>query len=193
MNNDEFSERINIDDLYERKNKLEEHRIKIYQKILNRVHKKIKLTSRQRVSEQFCWFIVPEFMIGLPQFDSSACTAYVIDKLTDNGFLVKYTHPNMLFISWAHYIDKKQRLLFKKENGYAIDAFGQPVKSKKDKNKKINFDDPSSLNSLLLDKPNLKEVKKKKNYKDTSSYQPTGGLIYNNSFLKKIEDGLKEN
>ena len=192
MNNDEFSERINIDDLYERKNKLEEHRIKIYQKILNRVHKKIKLTSRQRVS-----IILLVYCSGihdwLPQFDSSACTAYVIDKLTDNGFLVKYTHPNMLFISWAHYIDKKQRLLFKKENGYAIDAFGQPVKSKKDKNKKINFDDPSSLNSLLLDKPNLKEVKKKKNYKDTSSYQPTGGLIYNNSFLKKIEDGLKEN
>ena len=99
MNKSEFSEKINLDELYHRKNEIEANRIKIYQKILHRVHTKIKITSRQKIAEQYCFFIIPEFLVGIPRFDSATCTAYVIDKLIENGFHVKYTHPNMLFVS----------------------------------------------------------------------------------------------
>ena len=128
---DNFSEKLNLDELYERKNQVEQNRIKIYQKILSRVHTKIKITSRQRIAEQYCFFIIPEFLVGTPRYDSAACTAYIMDKLIDNGFNIKYTHPNLLFISWQHYIDKRKRILFKKQYGYSIDGFGQPVKEKK--------------------------------------------------------------
>jgi len=137
MNLNNFSEKINLDDLYERKNQVEQNRIKIYQKILNRVHTKIKITSRQRIAEQYCFFIIPEFLVGTPRYDSAACTAYIIDKLQDNGFNTKYTHPNFLFISWQHYIEKNKRILFKKQNGYSIDGFGQPIKDKKKKKRNI--------------------------------------------------------
>ena len=92
---DNFSDKLNLDELYERKNEVEQNRIKIYQKILARAHTKIKITSRQRISEQFCFFIIPEFLVGTPRYDSAACTAYIMDKLIDNGFLIKYTHPNL--------------------------------------------------------------------------------------------------
>jgi len=80
MKLDKFSEKINMDELYQRKNEIEQNRTKTYQKILSRVHTKIKVTSRQKTTEQFCFFIIPEFIIGLPRYDSATCTAYVIDN-----------------------------------------------------------------------------------------------------------------
>jgi hypothetical protein len=189
MNLNNFSEKINLDDLYERKNQVEQNRIKIYQKILNRVHTKIKTTSRQRIAEQYCFFIIPEFLVGTPRYDSAACTAYIIDKLQDNGFNTKYTHPNFLFISWQHYIEKNKRILFKKQNGYSIDGFGQPIKDKK--KKETSGFTAENANSLMLKKlqPNIKPDKNK-NFKLVSTYKPTGGLIYNTSLLETIRDGV---
>ena len=54
----EFSEKLNLDDLYEKKRKLDQSKLDLFNKLLNRVHNKIKLTSRQHVDEQFCWFQV---------------------------------------------------------------------------------------------------------------------------------------
>ena len=183
MNNNynEFSEKINLDDLYQRKNEVEHNRTKIYQKILGRVHTKIKLTSRQKINEQFCFFIVPEFLVGVPMFDSSTCTAYVIDKLMENGFMVKYTHPNMLFVSWQHYIDKKKRLLYKKTHGISINGFGEQLKKDDKKN---------NPNSLIISNSIGIKKKDEKNYKLISTYKPTGNLIYNSSLLKTIQDKI---
>ena len=194
MNIDNFSEKINLDELYERKNQVEHNRIKIYQKILNRVHTKIKITSRQHISEQYCFFVIPEFLVGTPRYDSAACTAYIMDMLLDNGFNIKYTHPNLLFISWQHYIDKKKRILFKKHHGYSIDGFGQPIKEKKRKENKGGGTAAENANSLILKKlpPSIKSDKNK-NYKQISAYKPIGGLIYNTRLLETIRNGVEKN
>jgi hypothetical protein len=180
MDDDEnFSEKISIDDLYTRKNEIEENKLKVFRKILHRVHTKIKITSRQRKSEQFTFFVVPEFLVGTPRYDVAACTAYIIDKLKDNGFLVKYTHPNLLFISWAHYYDKTKRMNIKKEYGVNIDGFGNVVSSKKKSENK--GDDEQNLNTLMFankKSSNIKlDNKPKKDYKQTTSYKPTGNFF----------------
>ena len=82
----DFSEKLNIDDLYEKKRQHDLNQLALFNKILNRVHVRIKTVSRQKIDEQFCWFVVPEIMIGVPKFDQGACIAYLMDKLTDNGF-----------------------------------------------------------------------------------------------------------
>ena len=87
-----------MDELYTRRNELADNKEKIYRTILSRVHKKIKLTSRQRNGDTFTFFIIPEFLVGVPIYDTAACTAYIISKLKENGFIIKYTHPNFLFI-----------------------------------------------------------------------------------------------
>ena len=191
MNDDEnFSEKISIDELYTRKNELEENKLKVFRKILHRVHTKIKITSRQRKSEQFTFFVVPEFLVGTPRYDVAACTAYIIDKLKDNGFLVKYTHPNLLFISWAHYYDKTKRMNIKKEYGVNIDGFGNVVSSKKKSENK--GDDEQNLNTLMFankKSSNIKlDNKPKKDYKQTTSYKPTGNFIYSSGLLKSLQD-----
>ena len=182
----EYKDKINLDDLFERNHKLTDLRTNIYKKILNRVHAKIKHTSRQRNSGQFCFFIVPEFLVGTPRYDSAACIAYIMDKLIENNFVIKYTHPNLLFISWKHYIPKYKRVDFKKKYGYTIDGFGNKVNDKK---KKETSED--NINNLLLKKGDISVNAKKKediNYTQISKYKPTGNLIYNNALLRKIED-----
>ena len=185
-----FNEKLNLDELYERTRETSQTKIKTYQKILARIHSRIKAVSRQRNNNKFCMFVIPEFILGIPRYDIAECTNFVIEKLTDNGFQIKYTYPNLLFISWQHYIPKYQRSEIKKKTGVAIDGFGNVV-SKKNKNNR----DDSNPNSLLLMDKNIKtkDAKKKdSNYKSTSSYKPTGNLIYNTNLLEKIDLSLEK-
>jgi len=185
---DNFNEKLNLDDLYTQKKITQEHKIKIYQKVLARVHSKIKATSRMRNSDKFTFFLLPEFILGVPRYDMVECTSYVMEKLIDNGFMIKYTHPNLLFISWQHYIPNYQRAQIKKKTGVSVDGYGRVI------NKKNKKQDDGNINSLLL-KNGSKEEKKgilkkgaNKNYKDISTYKPTGNLIYNTKLIQKIED-----
>ena len=56
---DEFIEKLNLDDLYNAKKIEQQNKLKTYNKILQRVHKKIKYTSKQKNSLCFCCFVVP--------------------------------------------------------------------------------------------------------------------------------------
>ena len=185
-----FNEKLNLDELYERTRETSQTKVKTYQKILARIHTRIKAISRQRNNNKFCMFVIPEFILGIPRYDIAECTNYVIEKLIDNGFQIKYTYPNLLFISWQHYIPKYQRSEIKKKTGVAIDGFGNVV-SKKDKN---NRDDSNPNSLLLMDKNvKMKDGKKKpSNFKSTSSYKPTGNLIYNTNLLEKIDLSLEK-
>ena len=185
-----FNEKLNLDELYERTRETSQTKVKTYQKILARIHTRIKAISRQRNNNKFCMFVIPEFILGIPRYDIAECTNYVIEKLTDNGFQIKYTYPNLLFISWQHYIPKYQRSEIKKKTGVAIDGFGNVV-TKNNKNNKDNSN-PNSL--LLMDKNvKIKDGKKKpSNFKSTSSYKPTGNLIYNTNLLEKIDLSLEK-
>ena len=91
----------------------------------------------------------------------------------------------MVFISWQHYIDKKKRILYKKQTGVSINGFGEKI-TKKDEFKNTN------LNTLILKNTDI-SLKKKDDtkYKSISKYKPTGNLIYNTSLLKTIQDELK--
>ena len=84
----EFREKISLDELFTQDKSESHNKTKIYKKILQRVHNKIKLTSRQRNNMKCCWFVIPEFMLGLPKYDTGACTAYLMGKLEENGFML---------------------------------------------------------------------------------------------------------
>tara|TARA_B100000795_G_scaffold118869_1_gene88447 strand:+ start:2538 stop:3080 length:543 start_codon:yes stop_codon:yes gene_type:complete len=176
-----MTEKVNLDDLYKTKKNTFDHKIKIYDKILNRIHKKIKTTARNRNSECFCMYVIPEFILGIPKYDITLCTTHIIDKLEKNGFKIKYTHPNLLFISWKHYIPYYERQEYKKKTGINIDGFGNVITKKSKKNESGN------INNLLL-KNSEKSIKvKKTDFKDISSYKPTGKFIYDKETIKTIQ------
>tara|TARA_X000000368_G_C22947496_1_gene675058 strand:- start:373 stop:963 length:591 start_codon:yes stop_codon:yes gene_type:complete len=181
---DDFNEKINLDDLYEKKREHDLSKLNIFNKLLGRIHNKIKLTSRQKHDEQFCWFVVPEMMIGVPKYDQAAAIAYIMDKLTNNGFVTKYIHPNLIFISWKHWIPSYVRSEIKKKLGYNVDGWGNIV-DKKEEDKKKDTDPNSQLfnNSKAL----TISSKDKKDYKSIKDYTPSGNLVYNKDLLSKIE------
>ena len=160
---------INIEELYQRKREVDINRKNIYDKILKRVHKHIKVVSRRQPDAPWCFFLIPEFLLGIPKYDMGSCISYIINKLYENGFHTKYTHPNLLFISWKHYIPSYKRHEIKKRTGLKIDQYGNIIKEKTVvENKKI--------------------VPKKKDYKDITTYKPSG--IYNNLLIKKINEKI---
>ena len=185
---EDFSEKINLDELYEKKKQYDLSKLEIFNKLLNRIHTKIKLTSRQKIDEQFCWFLVPEVMIGVPKYDQGACISYLMDKLHNNGFVVKYLHPNVILISWKHWIPDYVRKEIKKKVGVNIDGYGNLV-NKGEEKKEIE----NSGNDLILNR-NTKVTKSndKKDFKSISDYTPSGNLLYNKDLLKKIESRVTQ-
>lgn len=193
-NEESYETKINLDELYEKKQQRDINTMNCYNKILNRIHSRIRLTSQQQqqINNQFCWFIVPEIMIGIPMFDHGACTAYLIDKLRDNGFIVRYTHPNLLFISWKHWVPSYVRSEIKKKTGLIVDGYG----NKLDNNNENNdySDNSNKVNSLMLNSKisnsEKKNEKNEQNFRKVNTYKPMGNLIYNNDILKKIQSKL---
>lgn len=182
---EQYPDKINLDDLFDKQRSQYIQREKIHSRILNRAHIKIKTTSRQRNGSKFIFFLIPEFLVGTPTYDVAACTAYIIDKLKINGFFVKYTHPNLLFISWQHYLDKTKRAEIKRIYGVSVDGHGNRVKEKSSKKEETTKD----INSILLTSKSINVgAKPKKEYRDPATYKPTGHLIYNNALLQRIED-----
>ena len=180
---EQIETKINLDELYERNQTRDLNTLDSYNKILNRIHTRIKTVSRHQIKEQFCWYIVPEVMIGIPKFDHGACIAYLIDKLKDNGFNVRYTHPNLLFISWNHWVPSYVRDEIKKKMGIHIDGYGKRI----EKQNKVTTENNSieTINSFLTN-PNSNLNNNKKSFKNINSYKPSGNLIYNNESLKNL-------
>ena len=183
-NFDNFSEKINIDELYEKKRQHDLNQLALYNKLLNRVHVRIKTTSRQN-NDFFCWYLVPEVLIGVPKYDQGACIAFLLNKLKDNGFNVRYIHPNTLFISWLHWVPAYVRTELKNKTGIIVNEFGV----KQDETPKLENDLNNSAGGTKL-QDDLISSSKKKNYTPIHSYKPSGNLIYDNDILNKIEENI---
>lgn len=182
----DFSEKISIDELYERKRQQDLGKLDLFNKILNRIHVRIKTTSRQKIDEQFCWYVVPEIIIGVPKYDQAACIAYLMDKLKENGFNIRYVHPNALFISWIHWVPSYVRTELKKKTGIAINEYGEKMDTEENDEKitLLPFDISNANNDLLQISKDPKNVKK--TYTPIKSYKPSGNLVYDDDLISKL-------
>ena len=111
---------LNIGELYETINNKNKVRMEKFDMILQRIHSRIKYNAR--LEKTYCFFQIPEFIIGVPLYNVSDLRNYIINSLKRNGFHILYIDPNWVYISWS----KEDR--------------GKPVKKevkKKDKNYKL--------------------------------------------------------
>jgi len=188
-NFDEFSEKINIDDLYEKKRQNDVNKLELFKKILNRIHVRIKTTARQNVNEKFCWFVVPEVIIGVPRYDQAGCIAYVMDTLQTNGFQVRYFHPNTIFISWNHWVPSYVRNEIKKKTGIVVNEYGEKIIDKNE-HEDDSDDNDEQGNYSTQNSQSLQQIKNSKKYTPINSYKPSGKLVYSEDLLNKIENKL---
>ena len=93
---------INIYELQANIRKRKQNNKKIYNNILNRCIQKIKIAARNETTE--CVYQIPTMIMGLPLYDLTKCTEFVIEKLTKKGFQIMALQ-NSIFISWKEIPD----------------------------------------------------------------------------------------
>lgn len=176
VNDEETVGKINIDELYEKNQRRDLKQLSVFNKLLNRIHKRINCTGKTKANDKHIWFTVPEYIFGESLYDKSECIAYLVTKLEDNGFHVRYMHPNTLFVSWMHWVPAYVRNEIKKRTGNVVDQYGNLVKQK---------DEEDNDSKLMNDKPiNQKEQKQ---YTPIDQYKPSGNLVYKPEHFQKIE------
>jgi len=127
INDEEARGKISIDDLYERNMQRDLRQLSIFNKVLNRVHRRITLTARNKRNDKYIWFHLPDYIFGEPTYDSADCVAFVVNKLSENGFHVRYIHPNTIFVSWENWVPAYVRSEIRKKTGKTIDEKGRVV------------------------------------------------------------------
>lgn len=96
---------LNINSLYET---MYERNLKRYQKfddILKRLHNRIRYHAKNE--KTYCFFQIPEFIIGIPLYNVDDLKEYLIKSLQKDGFQYMYIEPNWLFVSWELKKSKK--------------------------------------------------------------------------------------
>ena len=78
-----------------------------------------------------------------PIYDKGDCIGYVVSQLENNGFFVKYVHPNALFISWHNWVPSYVRSEIKKRMGVVLDEKGNVID-------KVDNDNDNNLDNGLL-------------------------------------------
>ena len=180
---EESTRKVNIDELYENKQKRDLKQLSIFNKILNRIHRRIQFTGRNRkIGETHIWFAVPEYIFGEPVYDVAECIAYIYTKLEENGFLVKYIHPNTIFVSWLNWVPSYIRSEFKKKTGHIMSETGKITESEK---KEVE-----DMNSGIFKNPSKKPVKDQRQFTPIEKYKPTGKFVYNPDLLEKIDNKI---
>ena len=115
-------------------------------------------------------------MIGVPKYDQGQCIGYVVEKLRENGFNLRYFHPNTILISWGHWIPSYVRDEIKKKMNKNIDGYGNIVEEKSQKTGNSDIDNMFKLNESRDKAENTK-------FRSTDSYRPSGKFIYNMDFF----------
>lgn len=182
---EESTSKVNIDELYEKKQARDLKQLSIFNKILNRVHNRIRITGKNKRNDTHIWFNVPEYIFGEPVYDKGECIAYIVNKLEENGFLVKYMHPNTLFVSWNHFVPSYIRNEFKKKTGKIMNEKGEIIDPK---DKDLEEDDDDINAGIFNDHKGAQPPKKEqKNYTPIDKYKPTGKFVYDPNILEKID------
>ena len=154
------NENVDIDELYERNMKRSKDVLTLYNNILRRIHSKIRNTSRAS-KEQHIWYLVPEVIVGIHYYNQMDCIRYILERLTSNGFRNSYTHPNLIFVTWNHWVPNYVRSEWSKKTGKKIDNYGAEIKDE--------IKSPS-----IIKNTEQKQKTQESIYKDISAYVPTG-------------------
>lgn len=104
---------LNANELFEKNKKLNEKVFNTFKEILKKCNTLIKFENQKKQSDII--FDVPKILLGYPSYDYDECLCYLILKLRNNNFFVKYMYPTQLYISWH---DKNQLEKLKKEKKF---------------------------------------------------------------------------
>ena len=90
-------------DLYDRRVRRDHARLRSYNTLLEQIYHRVYSTSQLSGNTSSVLYNVPPFILGLPKMDMEDCIVYLVWQLRQSGFEVRFTWPNLLYISWRHH------------------------------------------------------------------------------------------
>jgi hypothetical protein len=94
---------LNPSDLYDKRRTKDAGRLRAYNKILEQIYNRIRTISKLPNAQCYMLYTVPPFILGLPKLDLEDCIVYLIYQLRHAKYEVRYSPPNMIYISWLHH------------------------------------------------------------------------------------------
>ena len=131
-NTDSNPPKLDPSSLYKEQEKRDELRLRTYNNILENVHTKIRTISRLPNNDKSLLFVVPEFVMGIPRFNTRDCIIYLAWNLRNNNFEVQYFHPNLLWISW-----RKHDIKYREEKNPIVKIMKNSIEPEKPVNEPI--------------------------------------------------------
>jgi hypothetical protein len=89
--------------LFEKRASRDKARLRAYNQLLGQIHHRIFITSQLPGNPNYLMYTVPPFILGLPSIDLEDCIVYLVFQLRASGFEIRFTYPNLLYISWKSY------------------------------------------------------------------------------------------
>ena len=102
---------------------------------------------------------------------------------------IRYTHPNLLFISWQHWVPDYVRAEIKKKTGMNIDGYGN---IKNEDNEDKSDISPDILLKNKLNNTTNSNSSNNNNTKAIETYKPSGNLIYNTDIINSLKMNFKK-
>ena len=95
--------RLQPKDLYDKRIRRDHARLRAYNALLEQIYHRVYSTSQLSGNTSSVLYSVPPFILGLPKLDMEDCVVYIVWQLRQAGFEVRFTWPNILYISWKHH------------------------------------------------------------------------------------------
>jgi len=95
--------RLDPSQLYEKRRTADIYRLKTYNKILDQIYHRILTISKIPNAPSRLLFEVKPFIFGLARYDMEDLVVYLIYQLRHAKYLVGFTPPNLLMISWENH------------------------------------------------------------------------------------------
>lgn len=150
-----MSEIPNIFSLQQERKKRDQIKSDIYYIVLNKCIEKIVYTNRH-TDKTFVIFEVPKILIGYPSYDMQHCLLFMMEKLSEQQYVVEFIEPFYLYIDWGSASVKNTNFNFNRVP--SIDS-----KKLKDQTRKLlaKFPDTSKVEFVYEDSMRTKTKKKK--------------------------------
>lgn len=165
--------------LFDKRLRRDQSRLRAYNQLLEQIHQRIYTTSQLTGNASYITYTVPPFIFGLPKLDLEDCIVYLVYMLRQSGYEVRYTYPNLLFISWKHH----ERNYFLTQN--PIMQAMIPPEVKKEQKKKEKQQDKARSVSFAPDLRGSYEPREPP-VRSATDYQPP------NSFVQSVQKPLPE-
>jgi hypothetical protein len=190
--------KLDLDELYTNNRELYEKKRALYERELRIVHKTIQESAKE-TPNKYCWYQIPNMVMGVPVYDEAECTGFIFTELLENGFKVRYVHPGWLFIVWAHWVPSYLRQEIKMRHGITINSLGEIVPPENEDGEQYE-DNPTS--DTIQNNPHhapfmqpggntgMTSRHQSRKFKPVESYKPRG--VYNDELLYKLEEKMQK-